>query len=31
MKRCWDEDVDKRPFFGEIIKDLEGMNFKNIA
>ena len=31
MKRCWADDPDKRPFFGEIIKELEGMNFKNIG
>lgn len=31
MRRCWHEDPDKRPYFGEIIRDLEGMNFKNIG
>jgi hypothetical protein len=31
MRRCWDDDPDKRPFFGEIMRDLEAMNFKNIG
>ena len=31
MKRCWHEDADKRPSFGEIIKELDAMNFKNLA
>jgi len=31
MRRCWDEDQEKRPLFGEIIRDLEMMNFKNIS
>jgi len=31
MKRCWAEDPEKRPCFGEIIKELEAMNFKNIG
>lgn len=30
MKRCWDRDPDKRPFFDEIISDLEVMNFRNL-
>lgn len=30
MKRCWHDDADKRPSFGEIIRELEAMNFKNI-
>lgn len=30
MKRCWHEDPDKRPSFGEIIKELDSMNFKNL-
>jgi serine/threonine protein kinase len=31
MRRCWDEDPDKRPYFGEIITDLQAMNFKNLG
>lgn len=31
MKRCWHEDPDKRPSFGEIIKELDAMNFKNLG
>ena len=31
MKRCWDDDPDRRPYFGEIMRELEGMNFKNIG
>ncbi len=31
MKRCWHEDPDKRPSFGDIIKELDAMNFKNLA
>ena len=31
MRRCWDDDPDKRPYFGEIMRDLESMNFKNIG
>lgn len=30
MKRCWHEDPDRRPSFGEIIKELDAMNFKNL-
>lgn len=31
MRRCWHEDPERRPNFGEIIRDLESMNFKNIG
>jgi len=31
MKRCWHENPDRRPSFGDIIRELEAMNFKNIA
>lgn len=31
MKRCWHEDPDRRPAFGEIIKELDAMNFKNLG
>lgn len=31
MKRCWADDPEKRPAFGEIIKELDLMNFKNIG
>jgi serine/threonine protein kinase len=31
MKRCWHEDQERRPSFGEIIVELEAMNFKNIT
>jgi hypothetical protein len=31
MRKCWDEDPDKRPFFGEIITELQAMNFKNLG
>ena len=31
MKRCWADDPEKRPHFGEIIKELDLMNFKNIG
>lgn len=31
MRRCWDEDPEKRPYFGEIITDLQQMNFKNLS
>jgi len=30
MKRCWHEDPERRPSFGEIIRELEAMNFKNM-
>jgi len=30
MKRCWHEDPDRRPHFGDIIKELDAMNFKNL-
>lgn len=30
MRKCWARDPDKRPPFGDVIKDLETMNFKNI-
>ena len=30
MKRCWADDPDRRPSFGEIIRDLDAMNFKNL-
>ena len=31
MKKCWDRDQDKRPYFDEIITLLEGMNFKSLG
>ena len=31
MKRCWHENPDRRPSFGDIIRELDAMNFKNIA
>jgi hypothetical protein len=31
MRRCWDEDPEKRPYFGEIITELQSMNFKNLG
>jgi hypothetical protein len=30
MRRCWHEDPERRPSFGDIIKELDAMNFKNI-
>ena len=30
MKRCWHKDPERRPMFGEIIGELDAMNFKNI-
>ena len=27
----FDDDPDRRPYFGEIMRELEAMNFKNIG
>ena len=31
MRRCWDDNPDNRPYFGEIMRELEAMNFKDIG
>jgi len=31
MKRCWDDNPERRPAFGTIIRELEGMNFKGMT
>jgi hypothetical protein len=31
MRRCWDDNPERRPGFGTIIRDLEQMNFKGIS
>ena len=30
MRRCWEKNPDDRPTFGEIIREMDGMNFKGL-